>query len=228
MKRFMKVAVLAAMLPGIPVGMGVLLHHGRAPTATHVFVGGAGSGARVTRTIVSTGGEALHGEVDIALGARARRHIVEDVELDARGWLTRAQITVTVEPGGEAEARLTLDPQSGIVTAQAAGVTQTWRAPVNAPWVYAAPGAAGQEIPTPVAAWVTLRAAQAAPSVHQIDRTARRAWSVPREQIMIPTESGTTVVLGGDGADVDERFVERVRSTTYGITLVRAPRGETM
>lgn len=193
---------------------------------TFVFVAGAGSGARVTRSPTVGGGEALHGETELSLGARARRRIVEDVALDARGWLVSAEIRVTGgldHEGAAEETRMSLDAARGTVRVSSAAGVEAWSAPLDAPWVYAPPGAAGQEIATPVAAWVALRAAAASPWLRQIERARGRAWLVPREQIALQTEAGTTVVLGGDGADTDGLFVERVRSAAYAMTFVRVP-----
>jgi hypothetical protein len=194
---------------------------------TYVFVAGSGSGARVTRARTPDGGEVLHGETELSLGALARRRVVEDVTLDARGWLVSAEVRVTGGPDA-AEQRLSLDPEHGLVRQASAAGARAWTAPADAPWVYAAPGVGDQEIATPVAAWVLLRAAAAAPAVRQIERGRERAWLVPRGQVAVETEAGTTVVLGGDGADSDGVFVEQVRCAAYALTFVRVPGREMM
>jgi len=235
---------IAAVFPAVAVALVGLSLVGRAPTAearpetaataapcagdAFVFVGGAGSSARVTRARTPGGGEVLHGETDLALGAHARRRRVEDVTVDARGWLVSAEVHVTGGLDAAADARLSLDPSHGMVRVASAAGSRAWTAPADAPWVYAPPGVADQEIATPVAAWVAQRAAAAAPSVRLIERARGRSWLVPREQIAVETEAGTTVVLGGDGADSDGLFVERVRSAAFAVTFVRVPGREAM
>lgn len=189
-----------------------------------VFAGSAGSEAVVTRAPGAAGGEALHGEVELRLGARARRRVIEDVLLDARGRLVRAEITVHGDRGADPERHLALDAVAGTVRLVDATGTTAWTAPTDAPWIYAAEALAGHPLATPVAAWVARRAAALAPAVRAIEPGSRRAPLVPAEQIAVPTEAGTTVVVGGEGADVDELFVAEVRSATHGITLLRSPR----
>jgi hypothetical protein len=189
-----------------------------------VFAGSAGSEAVVTRAAGPAGGEVLHGEVELRLGARARRRVIEDVLLDARGRLVRAEITVHGDRGADPERHLSLDAVAGTVRLVGASGTTAFRAPTDAPWIYAPEALAGHPMPTPIAAWVARRAAALAPAARAIEPASQRAPLVSADQIAVPTEAGTTVVVGGEGADVDELFVAEVRSPTHGITLLRSPR----
>jgi hypothetical protein len=182
------------------------------------FYSGTGTGARVTRTALPDGSERLHGETEIVLGARSKRCVVEDVTLDPRGRLTRGEIAVAASCAGDPEARVTLDPASGTVASAGA----RWSVPTDAPWVYAPEVVPGKITVTPVSAWVARRAAIASPALVEVRLAHNDAWKVPSEQIAVPTENGTTIVLGGDGADVSPSFVERIRMVDYGVTLVRA------
>jgi hypothetical protein len=195
------------------------------PQETFVFAGGAGTQARVTRFLAPDGTETLHGETELALGPIGRRRIVEDVILDPRGRLEHAEITVTMGHGGEAETRVSLDPPSGKARMTVAGEAVEWSAASDAPWIYA-PEVQSRPVATPVAAWVTLRAAETAPEARLMQIQERRGWLVPRDQIAVPTELGTTVLVGNDGGDVDTIFVDRLGLADYGLTLVRVPRGE--
>lgn len=184
------------------------------------YAGGDGSSARVSRSRTTAGGEALHGETIVALGASAKRCVIEDVTLDARGRLERAEITVRPSCDAPAEKRLVVDPAHGEVQTTIAGNTTSRRAPTDAPWVYTP---AGMGV-TPVSAWVVARAAASgAEAMRSVDPALDATSLVPREQLSIATERGTTVIVGNDGADVDGSFVERVRMIDYGVTLVRVP-----
>jgi hypothetical protein len=90
----------------------------------------------------------------------------------------------------------------------------------NAPWIYTPALLPGRPLTTPVAAWVALRAAAISPSLTLIELEHRTAFRVPSDQVAVPTELGTTVVLGNDGADVGAGFVERIRMGREGVTLV--------
>lgn len=196
----------------------------RPPSEAIVFVSGAGSVARVTRVAGPDGSETLHGETELALNADVRRCLVEDVTLDAGGHLLQADITASASCDGEPSFHAHLDPASGVARiATEAGVTETV-APQGAPWIYTPEALPGCAATTPVAAWVAMRAAAVAPSLTLIELEKRRAWRTPRDQVVVPTELGTTVVLGSDGAEVGPEFVRRIRLADYGVTLVRIPR----
>lgn len=182
------------------------------PPASFSFAGADGSRAQVTRTLALDGTEILHGETMFASSTGAACCVIEDVTLDARGQLGRADVAVAGPCGGPAEPRITLDRARGEITTGAG----SWAVPMDAPWVYAPLDSR----PTPISAWVTLRAASASLAVRSIEVGSRRAPLVPRDQIAIETERGTTVVVGNEGVDVDAVFVREVRAR--GVTLVRS------
>jgi hypothetical protein len=184
---------------------------------TFSYAGAGGASARVTRTTTPDGGERLRGETQVPFDAHAGRCVHEDVTLDARGRLVRAEISVAADCDRPADERMILDVASGEVHTTTGSTTVTRRVPQDAPWVYAPPAA----IATPVSAWVTAKASASAPAVRQVRADSNHAALVPREQIAIETERGLTVIVGNDGADVDAAFVEQVRVADYGVTLVR-------
>jgi hypothetical protein len=190
--------------------------HVEAPAQTIEFAGGAGSSARVERRPGADGGEVLHGETVVATGGGARCRVVEDATLDARGRLVGA---VIVSEGCGAPERVSLDAVRGTVRW---GSGEVWRAPTDKPWVYEPPRAiAGRALPTPVAAWVTLRAAALGPWARVVRAEVGESYETATEQIASATEVGVTAVVGDDGADADAAFVERVRIGALGVVLVR-------
>jgi hypothetical protein len=180
-----------------------------------------GATARVTRTVSPDGAEVLHGETELTIGGRHR--IVEDVRLDDRGRLASAEITMIAGDEGAPEARLRLDPATGVVALLTPTGASVERAPVDAPWAYTPSVDPGRSVATPVAAWVALRAAAASPWVRVILPERRQGWLTPRDQVAVQTEVGFTVMIGADGIDADEVFIERIRLSDPRITLVRAP-----
>lgn len=197
------------------------------------FASGSGTSARVTRAVAPDGSETLHGETDLSLGASSRRCIVEDVSLDARGSLVRADVSTAASCDAAPETLAHLDPASGVarVTTPAGGDDAPRlrlagaSSGMSAPWIYTPQVVPGRAVTTPVAAWVAFRAAAVSPSLTLIELELRRAWRVPRDQIVVPTEAGATVVLGDDGADVWGGFVQRLHLADYDVTLVRSPGG---
>jgi hypothetical protein len=190
------------------------------------FAGENGARARVTRTLAPDGSETLHGETDLALDARTWRCVVEDVRLDAGGRLASADIAVGSSCTAEPESRTHIDPARGVVSVTTGAGTVEQRAPRGTPWIYTPEVLPGRALVTPVAAWVAARAAAAAPALTLVQLERRQAWRVPGDQVAVATELGTTVVLGGDGADVDQGFVQRLRMLDDGVTLVSVPSGE--
>ena len=195
-------------------------------TAELAFVSGAGSAARVKRTVAPDGSEVLHGETELSLGEKTRRCIVEDVSLDAQGRLARADVAVAAWCGAEPESRAHLDPERGRATWSTRSATSEVTATSSLPWIYTPELLPGIPATTPIAAWVASRAAALSPSLALLQLERRRAWRVPRDQVVVATERGATVVLGNDGADVSAGFVERVHLGDCGVTLVRVPRAD--
>jgi hypothetical protein len=189
------------------------------------FLGERGTSARVTRSRAADGSETLHGETDLTFGAHARRCIVEDVSLDARGQLTQADVAVGDSCAGPADASAHLDPAGGVVRVTTpAGVVER-RAPSASPWVYTPEVLPDRALTTPIAAWVAARAAALSPTVTLVQLERRQVWRVPSDQVVVATELGSTVVLGDEGADVEGGFVDRIRMPDYAMTLVRTQRG---
>lgn len=190
---------------------------GRTRGEAITYDGGTGAAARVTRAAIPGGNEILHGETEIALSPGARRCVVEDVTLDPTGRLVRAEIVVG-DVCGAARDRVLIDVSRGAVTASGA---PEWRAPSDAPWIYAPEVAPGRTVATPVSAWVARRAAAVSPSLMMIELGRGEAWKVPADQVVVPTDQGVTVVMGDSGADVSDRFVDRVHFADTGVTLAR-------
>jgi hypothetical protein len=192
-----------------------------APEGAMTFTGERGARAHVTRSIQPDGSEVLHGETEIALGSGGRRCIVEDAHLDRTGRLSSADVA-SGTCGAAPESRFHLDPARGVVRTGAG----EWTAPRASPWIYTPEALAGHAVATPVATWVAARAGAASPTLTLVQLEQGRASRVPVDQVAIPTELGTTVVLGGDGADVGSGFVDRVRLLDESVTLTRVPCGE--
>jgi len=205
-------ALLGLALAGCASPMEMGREERRAAPATEqvfLFAGGAGSSGHVTRAVAADGSETLHGETEIARGESGRLVVVEDVTIDARGHLERAEVAVLSGEAGETRVHMRLDPSRGLAEVRAAEGAATWRMPEDEPWVYA-PWSQGRSTGTPVSAWVAMRAAVASPWARVVVPEARAGVLSPRDQIAVPTEAGTTVVLGRDGADVDGTFVARL------------------
>lgn len=177
-----------------------------------------GTRSQVDRSVAPDGTETLHAVTEIRAGGSVATRIVEDVVLDARGRLVHARIA---RSGLRSAAdRVVLDAVAGSVVLVQSGVASSVNVPTDLPWAYPQVlDASGRAITTPVTAWVAARAAAASPSVRVIAPDAR-SRVVPRDQLAAPTESGTTVILGWDGADVGASFVTRVRLASLGTTLV--------
>ncbi len=187
-----------------------------------IVLAGPGATARVSRDAPRGGEETMRGETDVLDSDGARRRIVEEVTLGADGQLVAADIAVT---GAAEETRIHLDPRRGLVrleSTSAAG-SRELRVPGDAPWIYEVPVEGGQAWATPVSAWVALRAAATSPWVRRIQADKPEGWLIPRDQIAVATERGTTVAIGADGADADRVFIREIRLAGPGVTLVRAP-----
>jgi hypothetical protein len=205
---------------------------------THEFTGPGGS-SRVGRRALPGGGERLWGETTLraqrvtggvrSFGAELGPQL-ETVSLDGSGRLISAEIANAGPLGERPARRIVLDGRAALVRIALAGGEPTeWRVPVDAPWVYRGTVSddgtgAGALVSTPVAAWVALRAAAAAGSarvVRVLEPEVQRSYLVPIDQVLVRTEVGSTVILGGDGIDADDLFVTHVRLTDRAITLSR-------
>ncbi len=197
------------------------------------YDGLAGS-SRVTHELATGGQQSLVGRTEVARGSAPvlRTVMNETATFDARGWLHHAEVVVS-KPGVP-EARYTLDARRGTVHVERAGSAPLdWRVPVDAPWLYA-PASNGDSdlVLTPVAAWVALQASRAGTAtagpagssvVRVVEPERHNSYLMTVDQVAVPTERGTTVALGYDGADVDDRFVTELRLFEGSVTLARVP-----
>jgi len=195
-------------------------HRRAGATQSFVFTGEHGSKARVTRTRAADGSEKLSGETVFVHEGAARQTVIEDVTLDAEGRLLRAEITTS---DGASREVVRLDAARGRVEVMAGVFGSSFRLQSDAPWVYA-PSSAGRTLATPVSAWVARRAPETAPWLNLVSAHERRGYSVARDQLVVPTEEGTTVVLGTNGADVDQVFVQEIRPGGGESALARVGR----
>ena len=192
------------------------------------YEGAAGS-SRVTRELAPGGRESLVGRTELARGwAPVSRAVMnETATLDAHGRLHHAEVVVS-RPGVP-EARYTLDAHRGTVHTERTGSPPNdWRVPVDAPWLYS-PASSGDSnlVLTPVAAWVALQASKAAGDspgarvVRVVEPERHNSYLMTVNQVAVPTERGTTVALGYDGVDVDDRFVTELRLFESSVILAR-------
>jgi hypothetical protein len=182
---------------------------------------GVSGTSQVTHEKAADGRESLRGTTDLAAGrGNGAMFARETVSLDAQGRLGHAELIVG-ERG--AAVQYTLDPSRGAVHVVRPGVpTVDWRVPNDAPWMYApSPDDEGAFIATPVAAWVALRAASTSDVVRVLEPEQQRSYLMTVDQVAVPTEHGTTVALGSDGADADAQFISELRLLHGAVKLAR-------
>ena len=193
------------------------------PLATRTFLygGGAGALARVERRLMADGEERLHGQTEIQ-SEGGHFLVVEDVTLEYRGRLVRAETAIAGRCAEGTEQRIVYDASSGVVRISDAGGERRWSVPVDAPWVLApAKDAQQRPIATPLSGWIAIRAARLAPALRVIDVGAKTAYAVASDQIAVATERGTTAVLGDAGIDAGPEFVEELRLVPLSRTMTR-------
>ncbi|MFO0754987.1 MAG: hypothetical protein U0359_00730 [Byssovorax sp.] len=194
---------------------------------TFTFAGADTSSVRVDRMRGVSRAEALHGETTLAGGLG---RVVEDAHIDERGVLTSAKIAL--HSGGAGPDLVAVFNRSagaageGTIDVWTAGGTDRWTAPADSPWVLVPiEGKGGQRVPTPVAAIIAARAAEAAGGrdawVRVIDVSARRSYRTPSDQVVVPSETGRTVVFGPSAVDLDASFVREVRWPARDLKLDR-------
>ncbi|MDI1479828.1 hypothetical protein [Polyangium sp. y55x31] len=180
-----------------------------AAESTFVFAGKRGSAGQAWRSLGPDGTEKLHGETRLMLASGAERQVVEDVTLDVSGRIVSAEITTTSSAPNELPVWLRLAPSEGLVRVVSGSSETSFRVPADAPWVYTALPAG---IPaTPIAAWIAKRGADTAPWLRVVSASEARSFLAPLDQVVVRTETGTTVVLGRDAADTDTVFVRDLR-----------------
>ena len=194
-----------------------------APIATRTFLysDDVGDVGRVERRIMASGEERLHGETEIQSDG-AHFLVVEDVKLDPRGRLVRAETAVTARCAGATEQWTVYDATNGTVQLTDARGEATWSVPGDAPWVLApARDAQQRPIATALSGWIAIRAAALSPSLRVIDAAAKTAYSVSSDQMAVATERGMTAVVGDSGIDAGPDFVEEMRLVGLGRTMTR-------
>jgi len=184
---------------------------------TYGFGDGAGVTSNVFRAVAADGAEALRGVTEVA-SAGGALHVVEHATIDAEGRLLRAEIIVTRGEGGAVEEHLVIDRAHGTVRAAAPGGPIEWHVPTDAPWALEP---LARSAATPITAWIGARAAGSGASVRVIRADQRTSYRAPAEQVAIPHELGTTVILGEAVAEADAAFVRDVRSGDGGSALTR-------
>jgi len=179
--------------------------------------------ATVERRVHGDGSESLHGEtvVDLSLVAPITLRAIEDVDLDADGVLTLADIHIWNTIGDvESEKRVTLVPGSGEVTITRPAGMFVWEVPSDVPWAYyhfASDAFLGYHTSSPVAAWVNARATEASDTVRGIAYDFLYGEPVASADLY---QEGT-LVIGADAANLDEEFVSNMVIGQLGDLLYR-------
>jgi hypothetical protein len=193
------------------------------PVATRTFLYSDGGGAlgRVERRIMADGEERLHGQTEIQSDG-GHFLVVEDVTLDPRGRLVRAETAIAGRCAEVTEQRIVYEASKGMVRISDASGEKSWSVPTDAPWVLApAKDAQQRPIATALTGWIAIRAAALAPSLRVIDVAEKTAYAVESDQIAVATERGTTAVLGDAGVDAGQDFVEELRLVPLSRTMTR-------
>jgi hypothetical protein len=182
---------------------------------------GPESSSRITRLAGVDGGETVRGDTEISLrpGSTGRLHLTETATIDGGGQLLNARVVAA--GARKTEMRFVLEPSAAMVHIMRDGVaTVDWRVPADAPWLYR-PGSSADGLlaSTPVAGWIAARAVAAGPVVRVLEPELQESYLVPSDQVVIPTEKGSTVVLADDGIDTDGDFVTEVRLSSRSIRL---------
>jgi hypothetical protein len=181
---------------------------------------GAGASSRFTLQRDADGRETVRGDTEIwpGAGGGGRLRLTETAIFDQHGRLLGADVVATEPPAPE--TRFALDPRHGTVRVVRGGTAVDWHVPVDAPWSYRpVSSAAGKLVSTPLAALIALRAASANSIVRMLEPESEQSYLATADQVSVPTEIGTTVVLAGDGVDFDDHLVTEVRLLDRRITL---------
>ncbi len=130
----------------------------------------------------------------------------EEVRFDAAGRLVFAE-TRARDDAGTPEVHVTFDPPAHKVVVERAGRHVEWKVPGEQPWIIApVMSPTGEPIATPLVAWITYRAAENNDWVRLVRPLEQKSYVVPRDQYVV----GTTVVVGDDAVEVDDRFVRAI------------------
>jgi len=165
------------------------------------------------------GEERLHGVTELETGAR----LEEDATLDAAGTLRWAQAVLSAADGSTL-TRVRFDRERGTVEVNDASLHVEWNVPRDFPWIWAplssiAPG--GAPIATPLDARVVSRAAAHGRTVRLLDLGALRSYSLTSDQVLVPGDSGSIVVLGDDTSEIEDGMPKRLQLKALQTELAR-------
>lgn len=148
--------------------------------------------------------------------------VSEDAALDRSGRLLRAEAKLAGPCGHDHDnvRRIVLDARQGTVDITAPALQTRWSVPNDLPWVYEpllhAFGDEQQPVATPVAAVIALRASQVDRAVRMLDVDRFRSHSMMVDQVVVPDEHETHVVLGDDVAEIDSSLPQRLHLAALG------------
>lgn len=164
--------------------------------------------AHVTRG--ARGGERWASTTAIPLES-GNLQVDEVFDLNRQGFMTKGYIRIR-DPQGSWNREVWFDPMGGSVVIRAGNDTRRFSAPPDSAWILAPlEGPGGRPLVTPLGAWITHRATMESSVVRLVDVTGANSNLVPSEQWSFPTDSGTTVIVGNSGADVDAQFISSLR-----------------
>jgi len=163
----------------------------------HVYVFSAGSGdpARVERMIRPDGSETLSGVTKLQ-GAEVKEY----AEVSPDGRLAYADVLWKGDSG--VSRRLIADAAHGAYYVQDEHGSGWKRMPTDAPWVLASlsEGTKFAPAPTPVSAWITVRAAEHSSEVRVLDASLREGRLVARDQLVVSGRGDEHLVIAGERA----------------------------
>lgn len=167
--------------------------------------------SKVERTVSPSGAERLEGALHARQGAEPGLVLTESVTLDAAGWLRHATLRLErATSPGIALRTAELSPAAGTLRVTAGGRSVTTRIPGDQPWAYETPfgTSMGQlGVATPIAAWVAMRAASAAPTVTLVNVSAATSQDTTSDQILTEDAGKYWIVLGDHAVEADDEFV---------------------
>ena len=221
LRRAILGVILAVSLPACADSRRTASDETPIATRTFLYSDSVGDVGRVERRIMASGEERLHGQTEIQSDG-SHFLVVEDVTLDPRGRLVRAETAISGRCPGAIEQRIVYDVAKGAVQITDARGEARWSVPSDAPWVVApARDAQQRPIATALSGWIAIRAAALSPSLRVIDASAKTAYAVSSDQIAVATERGMTAVVGDAGIDAGPDFIEELRLVSLGRTMTR-------
>ncbi len=221
LRRAILGVILAVSLPACADSRRAAPEEAPIATRTFLYSDGASDIGRVEQRIMASGEERLHGQTEIQSDG-GHFLVVEDVTLDPRGRLVRAETALSGRCAGAVEQRIVYEVARGTIQITDARGETRWSAPSDAPWVLApARDAQQRPIATALSGWIAIRAARLSPAVRVIDAGTKTAYAVSSDQIAVATERGTTAVVGEAGIDAGPDFVEELRLVSFGRTMTR-------